>query len=267
MIYVLYHSPCQDGFGAAWAAWKKFGDKAQYLPVSYGKPLPFLPDAEEVYILDFSYPKSVLEELAKRCRVKVLDHHKTAQDDLKGLSFAEFDMQRSGAGMSWDFFHPHLPRPWLIDYVEDRDLWKHQLPHTQEISLALSAHEFKFEEWNSLEFTQALDQGKVLMKYLNSLLQETVRHTQIVSFLEFSNVAVVNASVLTSDLGEALHQKFPDAPFVAIYFDTKEGKRKWSLRSKDHKQDVAAIASRFGGGGHRNSAGFIENTPGEHIKL
>ncbi len=26
MIHVLYHGACDDGFGAAWCAWKHFGD-------------------------------------------------------------------------------------------------------------------------------------------------------------------------------------------------------------------------------------------------
>jgi hypothetical protein len=53
--YVLYHSNCYDGFGAAYAAWKKFGDEGtKYLPVSYGFPPPEMPDAKAVSIVDFS---------------------------------------------------------------------------------------------------------------------------------------------------------------------------------------------------------------------
>src|SRR3989344_1169898 len=35
-IAVLYHKGCTDGFGAAWAAWKKFGARAEYLGVERG---------------------------------------------------------------------------------------------------------------------------------------------------------------------------------------------------------------------------------------
>ena len=31
-IVIIYHTDCRDGFGAAWAAWKKFGDSATYIP-------------------------------------------------------------------------------------------------------------------------------------------------------------------------------------------------------------------------------------------
>ena len=37
-IVVIYHGRCRDGFAAAYAAWKKFGDKASYLPFLYTDP-------------------------------------------------------------------------------------------------------------------------------------------------------------------------------------------------------------------------------------
>lgn len=268
MIYILFHHPCQDGFGAAYAAWKKFGDSAQYVGVNYGKPIPELPDATEVYIVDFSYPKADLEALASKCKLMVLDHHKTAQEQLQGLPFAQFDMHRSGAGMAWDYFHPNTVRPWLINYIEDRDLWKHILPNTQEVAAALFSYPQDFSLWDKFKQADMIQEGKAIRRYQNILSDEMVRNTQIKNFLEFADVPVVNASSsLISDVGEVLRNKYPGAPFYAIYYDTKEGKRKWSLRSTDHQTDVSEIAGRFGGGGHRNAAGFIEHFPEEHIKL
>ena len=37
---VLYHANCHDGFGGAFAAWKKFGDAADYVPMRYGMAIP-----------------------------------------------------------------------------------------------------------------------------------------------------------------------------------------------------------------------------------
>lgn len=266
MIYILYHFPCQDGFGAAYAAWKKFGDTATYKGVSYGKPLPEMPDASEVYIVDFSYPKDVLVELAKKCKVVVLDHHVTAKEQLAGLDFATFDMNRSGAGIAWDYFHPNTSRPWLINYIEDRDLWKHKLPQTHEIAAAVASYPMDFNLWDKFEQELLTNEGSAILRFKNILSEEMARNVRLMKFLEFENVPVVNASgSLISDVGEVLRQKYPTSPFCAIYYDTKDGKRKWSLRSTDAQDDVAVVAGRFGGGGHRNAAGFIESYPGEHI--
>ena len=81
-IWVLYHADCMDGYGAAWAAWKSFGDSARYKAVRYHEPIPKLPDNIELYILDFCYSMDDLVSTAQRVRkIVVLDHHISAQKD------------------------------------------------------------------------------------------------------------------------------------------------------------------------------------------
>jgi oligoribonuclease NrnB/cAMP/cGMP phosphodiesterase (DHH superfamily) len=267
-IYILYHFPCQDGFGAAYAAWKKFGDQAVYQGVSYGKPIPELIEPKEVYIVDFSYPKDELVALAEKCKVVVLDHHKSAEEQLSGLEFAQFDMYRSGAGMAWDYFHGKDSRPWFINYIEDRDLWLHKMPNAHEIAAALFSYPMDFNLWDSFNQEVLLTEGKAILRYKTIITNEMTTAHRLVDFLEFKQVPVVNASSsLVSDVGEVLNQKYPTSPFCAIYYDTKDGKRKWSLRSTYQQVDVAEVAGRFGGGGHRNASGFIEPIPETIIQL
>ena len=98
---VLYHANCMDGFSAAWAVWKKFGDAdTEYLPAKYGDAPPDVTD-RDVVIVDFSYKRDVMLTLNRAAnQLLCLDHHKTAEADLKDLPFARFDMERSGAGMA-----------------------------------------------------------------------------------------------------------------------------------------------------------------------
>lgn len=56
--------------------------------------------------------------------------------------YALFDMDRSGAGITWDFFHPGKARPALIDHVEDRDLWRFALHGTREIQSAVFSYPY-----------------------------------------------------------------------------------------------------------------------------
>src|SRR3546814_14723859 len=60
-----------------------------------------------------------------------------------------FDMDRSGAGLTWDFFHD-AARPPLIDHVEDRDLWRFSLDDTREIMAAVLSHPYDFQVWDDL---------------------------------------------------------------------------------------------------------------------
>ena len=98
---VLYHAECADGFGAAWAIWKRFPE-VRFLPVKHGEPHPKDLRGERVVIVDFSYARPVLEEIAKEATsLLVLDHHITAEQALAGLPFAYFDQNRSGAVLAW----------------------------------------------------------------------------------------------------------------------------------------------------------------------
>ena len=103
----MYHKNCTDGFGSALAAHYKFGDSAMYIPVNYGEPVPSeIKEGDEIYIVDFSFPRDVLEKLAESHKVQVIDHHKTAEAALKGLDYCLFDMKHSGAVLTWQFLFP-----------------------------------------------------------------------------------------------------------------------------------------------------------------
>ena len=47
-------------------------------------------------------------------------------------------------------------------------------------------------------------------------------------------------------------------PFSATFFIRADGKRVWSLRSREGGIDVSVIAKAHGGGGHAQAAGFQE---------
>lgn len=148
--YVLYHAGCDDGFGAAWAAWLTLGRDAEYIPVNYGQDPPEIPDGARVTILDFSYPRDVLLELSKRYYLHVFDHHKTAAQDLAGFDRATFDMTKSGARLAWEHFHPGVDVPTLVRVVESRDLWRFDEPHTRELSAWIRSYPRDFPTWNRL---------------------------------------------------------------------------------------------------------------------
>ncbi|HBL12967.1 MAG TPA: phosphoesterase [Cyanobacteria bacterium UBA11162] len=271
--YILYHGNCYDGFGAAWAAWKCLGDSGEYIPVNYGAPLPELEDQSDVYIVDFSYPKSVLLDLEKQMKsVIILDHHKTAWEALNNLSLvdavlqgseklgARFDMNKSGAMLAWEFWHNEAP-PDLINYIQDRDLWKFELSDSQEITGALRAYPMDFEVWDSLANPSGIErlrnEGKIILKFTNQLVDRMCQHVQWREVGGFV-IPVVNASAFVSEVGNRLCELYPEALFSAYYVDGSDGKRHWGLRSVG-EFDVSKVAQLYGGGGHRNAAGFVED--------
>ena len=254
---VIYHGKCIDGFTSAWVAWTKWGPDAEYIGASYGEEPPDV-RGRDVLIVDFSYKRSVLERMAEEARsLRVLDHHKTAEEDLRGLPFCLFDMERSGAGIAWDDLRC-TERPWLVDYVEDRDLWRWELPDSRAVSAYISTVEQTFPAWSHLAampLSQAAERGAAVVSYIDRYVQEMSAQARWVEF-EGHRVPVVNAPYLnTSELVGALAEA---APFAVGWFQRQDGKYQHSLRSRgDGAVDVSEVAKRYGGGGHRNAAGFI----------
>jgi hypothetical protein len=131
---ILFHGNCPDGVTSAWAAWKVFGDTADYVPVFH--PVRNLPDCagKNVFLLDFSCDREVMIK-AHACAESfiVLDHHEGQEAELVGLPFAIFDKSRAGAGLAWDYFHPETPRPAMVNLIEDRDIRKFTYVETDPI--------------------------------------------------------------------------------------------------------------------------------------
>ena len=272
---ILYHGGCPDGFGAAFAAWLKLGDEADYIPCNYGGPPPDMPEGAPVRILDFSFPRATLLAMKERHpNLVVVDHHKTAQADLDGLDFCIFDMEHSGATLAWAWFNGSDPgdAPRFLRYIEDRDLWRWRLEWSKEISAWLFSHPRDFATWkrlyDSFEVESPTSAGGVVRSLNRMNVQEGVAILRArdqfvesicegVIWVEIANhiVPAANTSVLFSEVPTRLLELHPSAPFAAS-FRNLDGKQVWSLRSTDNRVDVSAVAKRFGGGGHRNAAGF-----------
>ena len=247
---VLYHAECMDGFGAAWALWKRF-PRARYIPVKHGFPPPDTLNNRHVLMVDFSYHRETIEALAKQAAsLYILDHHVTAQAALADFPFAYFDMTRSGAVLAWEWVHSE-PVPWLLQYVQDKDLWQWKLESSREISAALASYPFEFAVWDQLQFETLRVEGIGILRYENSLLEKIIKEATMISFAGHM-VPVVHSPILTSQIGERLSG---DHPFCVIWHQ-KDHRRYFSLRSKDGGISVAKIAAQFGGGGHTHAAGF-----------
>lgn len=260
-IIVIYHRDCSDGFGAAWAAWKKFGDSAEYFGAKHKASPPQGLTDKEIYFVDFTYPEEIMENLAKKNkRVTAIDHHISAQNTVKKTQDYSFDLSHSGAVLSWRYFHPSKPVPKILDYIEDTDLWKFELPDSKEVFAFLELFDFNFNVWSKLaddldddeKRGTMIQKGRIILDYEQKMIGRIIsKHAETVKFEGFK-VLSVNSPVWASQIGNEVVKKTP--PLVIIWYQDEDG-LKFSLRS-DGSVDVSKIAQKFGGGGHKSSAGF-----------
>ena len=306
---IYYHADCLDGFGAAFAAWRRFGDSAFYRPLHHGDP--WLADeirGRDVYILDFSFTPDILGEMSTlAASVSQLDHHASAMQHWAGQLQAQasgmqryhdaaraldvrFHMAQSGARLAWEHFHDDLPMPLLLQHIEDQDLWRFSLADTRAVCRQLRLQPFDFSGWQALveatentgtpRYREMVLRGEAIDQFFriesarladSQLLcrarlrgepvdaVQALRHGQEIisdaagSWLACTGLAINANGLFASELGNLLAEK--SGSFGMIWQISADGDAKISLRSNGD-YDVAAIAVRYGGGGHRNAAGF-----------
>lgn len=299
---VIYHADCTDGFGAAFAAWLKLGDEAEYLPMNYNSINPAdladLTDARDVYILDFSLPRAQMDSLFTNAkRVVWLDHHKTAfemwcqhrpeaieqgyyckgwGDENTGADFVLLDNNKSGALLAWEYFHPDTEVPMLVKHIDDRDRWQFKLEGSKELHAALQSYKpWSFEQWGSKfwpnggrmpelwnqtqRYSDLIKEGASILRAQDAHVKSMVKQARKCKVMPSGNTFVgwdglaVNASLHQSEAGHKLANQ--SGTYGLVWYVAADGRVNASLRSNGD-YDVSAIAKSFGGGGHRNSAGF-----------
>ena len=255
--FVIYHANCTDGFAAAFSAWKLLGEKAEYYAATYGETPPDI-SGKNVVVLDFSYDNATTKRLIKEAKsFLVIDHHKSAMIELHDIGCTHFDMTHSGAMLAWKFFHPGKDAPRFIKFVEDRDLWKWEIPYSREFSAAFDMIQFYFEQFDLFLDDSAVDsaqeRGAYILAYSKTVISKISKNA-VARTIEGKNVLVVNSPHWMSEIGAALS---PKCDFAAIwYWDHEDRRVKVSLRAHHDDSDVSEIAKKYGGGGHRKAAGF-----------
>ncbi len=266
----FYHAGCPDGFGAAWAVWKAWGDAVDYRPRGHGDELQA--DAHvgnELVFVDIAPSNEALRELADRvAHLVVLDHHVSAleryaaEPSLENLMREHghrihFDLDRSGAVLAWRYFHRDEPVPELLEYVQDMDLWRWKMPASEEVNAALASQPRRFDVWDEIAtggVERLAEEGVALLRAQRLEVERALATAHPVA-LGDRRVEGVNAVLHRSWIGHELARRAAfELPCGLVYRLT--GRRMDVSIYSIGDLDVAAIAARYGGGGHRNAAGF-----------
>lgn len=266
----FFHAGCPDGFGAAWAVWRAWRDDARYVPRGHEDALdPDRYEGRTVVFVDIAPPNESLLQLADvAAQVVVLDHHVSSRDRYTGDPALEnaveqgghhvrFDLDHSGAVLAWQYFHPGVPPPDLLRYVQDQDLWSWKLPRSEEVNAAIGSYRREFEVWEELAARPVLELAEEGAPILRASRMEVERSLQSAHPIALGRLRVeaVNAPHHRSAIGHELARRAAfGRPCGVVYRIT--GSRVDASIYSIGDLDVSKIADAYGGGGHRNAAGF-----------
>jgi uncharacterized protein len=259
-IIVIYHKNCHDGFGAAWAAFKKFGDTASYIPQLHRDEYPEGVEDKEVYTVDFCFTKKITDELIEKNKsLTVIDHHISDKETIMSVPNHSFSLEDSGAKLAWHYFHPNETVPELIEYISDGDTWTHVLPSWREIEGYIHTYDLTFKDFDELDAKfrtnkkGMIEVGAILMRQFDKQVDEHVAKATLVVFEGYEVYACNAPSFIRSELGHKLASK--KGPFSLVYRFEGDVLRV-SLRG-DGSIDVSALAEKYNGGGHYSAAAII----------
>lgn len=263
-VVCIYQDASLDGFAGAWCLWRTYPN-ATFVPATNAGPHLDVA-GKHVYVIDLWYPMNVLAGIAQSAEsVRIIDHHPAFHQELANYQgpfpanlHIIFDTESSGGGMTWDFFNFHQPRPAIINYIEDRALWRFRYPETRAITATLQSYPQNFGLWDHLIFeadlSQLLQEGEVLLRKQQRDIDQAISTTRRRVLVEGYEVPVVNLHPgIASD---ACSQLARGEAFAVGYWDTPQG-RKFSLHSTDRGVDVSQLARHYGGTGTHNVADFL----------
>lgn len=248
----------------------------KFVAINYGKESwneGEISAAEKVWLLDFTSDK--MDDFAKVCGPKLIwiDHHRTAMEKFPDLWNSENipgirSIEKAACVLTWEYTHQgYISPPEAVAYIGDKDIWKFEYSETRAFSSGFSLMVKTPDDplWDVLlgsssEYEDAVYKmisiGELLLESQNYKLQKAFDRGVDCLFHNWK-ARLVNTTGNISELGEFIYMK-PEYD-IAVMWQAVEDMVVFSLRSDSGNPDspnCAEIAQQYGGGGHKNAAGF-----------
>ncbi len=284
---VIYHNADPDGIFSGAIALQALGEGTTCIGYHYGWETQHIiqkcNDAN-VFMLDVTFVPEAMSRLANECNsLLLIDHHASAKADIdwimeanaqSNFTYVFEDDQWGAAKKTWEFFNPEKPLPTIIEEVAGYDMFRwiksdeHRWEtYTVPLRYAVDVHttpeavlrHFDFKESTGVIEAFAM-QGRAIYQYIaakNYRLASNETATFRTRFLTNDSKTQYNVLAINRDIGGDFFKNIPrdGIDFFVGFFLTNKG---WqvSLRPGSADVDLGEIAKAFGGGGHRNAAGF-----------
>lgn len=247
------------------------GTGFEYIAINYSHNFPFdkIRPNEEVVIVDFSLQKDGdfdrLLSITKR--VVWIDHHKTAIEKHAHLSAQIAGIRRDGTAgceLAWEYYYPYASVPVIVQLLGDYDVWAfrygedtNQLQAGIRLYGSTNPESSNWDKWLNPGYLpkEEIKAGEVALTYRDNYYAGLIKSWSFWTEFEGYKVIACNAGSVSSQLFDSIKEDYDlMMPFI---FDGK----KWTVSIYTKKDiDCSALAKKYGGGGHKQAAGFQCNS-------
>ena len=274
--YAIYHRNCLDGFASLIILIKS--KKLQNDSIIF-KDVPFA----KIIPKDIKDKNNILKEIVEQANtVTFIDHHVTIKDDIDLLQNKYpnklkiiYDVNESGASLTWKFFFGKKNFPLFVKYIKDADIGKWELKNTKFFNYGLNVrfhisdkHE-NIQKWLSLFDSkiiyELIKKGKIYGEYVEYLLETSSNRYSLEMFPsdiiyekftdhfnkpgEYKVAVVCGGGCPSSSLLGSYMVKKINCDFI-LFWDYNMEKQEYIISLRSDKVDVGTIAKIFNGGGH-----------------
>ncbi len=259
---LCYYHDDLDGRCSAAIVRSAEGD-GRFVAADYRRPIPRLPieTGETVVVVDYlPAPESMASLRRRATRLIWIDHHASslANDEYAGLDGLRQD-GRAACELTWDFFCPQKTVPRAVSLTADRDIWTWR--YGEETAsfcegIRLLPHHPEAPVWTKLladdrrTLAAILREGRVCRRYQLAVATEFIEKYGFETTLDGDRCYAANLNLFGS---EVFGQRYERYPICATF--VHDGNR-YNVTLYSKNVDVLPIAVRYGGGGHRQAAGF-----------
>lgn len=299
--FIVYHEHCSDGTASAWIV-KRHNPSAQLINCKAGQnPNLNIEDikSRNIIFVDICPSVDYINTISSIVnKIVILDHHISAFRNIDNMYdtdkicatsgqivrenkpqnlFTVFDMNKAGCVITWEYFNSQLIIPWFIQYIQDRDLWKWELPNSKNINTALFEDKhitfngltnlydkYVTKEQISFIIEQMNEKGALINKFRNQIIDKECKKAIHCTFnyedIVYNVWLYSGPEDLRSDIGNALMQiNFnngikPDFS-VNWRYDVQSHQFWISMRGEEWSPDLSIICKKYNGGGHPRASG------------
>lgn len=266
-VFCYFHNDDLDGWASSAVVLKKYPN-AEFCGYNYEEKLPKLnlvQGYDIVFMVDCSCSIAEMNFLDTYNKKFIwIDHHaKKIWEILKKIKpdgLLDEKNKHSACVLTWKYLYPKKRIPLVLRYIEDVDLWKFELPHSNEINMTLNIETKENRgnlasmlTWMTSWVEVFLRNGLIYSRMQRDQIDFLLKTMKVINFHGYKT-GVVNSPLHTSFVGHRILEKNPQIQVALIWYCYGDDIL-CSLRSRGNIS-VADIASKYGGGGHKPASGF-----------